>query len=147
MIKPLEASSFFYSSNMDRFKLLKDCQDGEWVYYEIGRLCQVQDHLNCIDGQIYKDLIDGYIRTCPNKNTKVYPLTIHAKVIAESIYHYYKEMHEKKLINGSKWVNWLSEKFDEAMALDDNAPHCKYQEIYNSIQEQIKELEFHKSFL
>ena len=132
---------------MIRYKLLKDCQDGEWVYYEVGRLCQVQDELNSYDDHIYKNLVDGYIRTCTNQNTKVYPLTIHNKVIAESIHHYYLEMHKKNLINGSKWVNWLSDKYDELMALDDNAESEDYKKIYDSIKAQIKELEYHKSFL
>jgi hypothetical protein len=56
-------------------------------------------------------------------------------------------MHEKNLISGSKWVNWLSEKFDELMDLDDNASREEYQKIYKSIESQIKELEYHKSFL
>lgn len=132
---------------MIRYKLLKDCQDGEWVYYEVGRLCQVKDDINSINGEVYKDLVDGYIRTGTNENTKVYPLTIHAKVIAESVHHYYEEMHEKNLINGSKWVNWLSNKFDELMALDDNAERRDYRKIYDSIEAQIKKLEYHKSFL
>ena len=132
---------------MIRYKLLKDCEDGEWVYYEVGRLCQVKDELNSYDDRIYKNLVDGYIVTCANQNTKVYPLTIHNKVIAESIHHYYLEMHEKRLINGSKWVNWLSDKYDELMALDDNAEREDYKKIYDSIEAQIKELEYHKSFL
>ena len=132
---------------MAKYKLLKDCQDGEWVYYEVGRLCQVQENINSIDGRSYKDLVDGYIRTYANQNTKVYPLTIHTKVIAESVHHYYEEMHKKNLINGSRWVNWLSDKFDELMALDDNAKKEDYRKIYDSIEAQIKELEYHKSFL
>ena len=132
---------------MDRYKLLKDCQDGEWVYYDVGKLCQVQDSINSIDGRVYKDLVDGYFRTSTGKNTKVYPLTIHSKVIAETIYNYYEKMHQKNLINGSKWVNWLSNKFDELMALDDDAKKEDYTKIYNSIDAQIKELEYHKSFL
>lgn len=132
---------------MVRYKLLKDCQDGDWVYYEVGRLCQVQDNINHIDGLIYKNLTDGYIITYTGLNTKVYPITIHAKVIAEAIHRYYIKMHEKKLINGSKWVNWLSDKFDELMSLDDKATREEYRKIYDSIDEKIKELEYHKSFL
>jgi len=132
---------------MVRYKLLKDCQDGEWVYYEVGRLCQVQDHINSINGRVYKDLVDGYTRTSTNGNTKVYPLTIHNKVVAEAVHYYYELMHEKKLINGSKWVNWLSDKYDELMALDNNAEREDYRKIYDSIEAQIKELEYHKSFL
>ena len=59
----------------------------------------------------------------------------------------YEKMHEKNLISGSRWVNWLSEKFDELMDLDDNASNEEYQKIYKSIESQIKELEYHKSFL
>ena len=133
---------------MKRYKLLKDCKDGEWVYYDVGRLCQVQDIVSPFnDNKVDKDLVDGYFRTSTNENTKVYPLTIHAKVIAESIHSYYEKMHEKNLISGSKWVNWLSEKFDELMDLDDNASREEYQKIYKSIESQIKELEYHKSFL
>jgi hypothetical protein len=132
---------------MERYKLLKDCLDGEWVYYEVGRLCQVQDYINSIDGRVYKDLVDGYIRTSINGNTKVYPLTINNKIIAEAIHHYYELMHEKRLINGSKWINWLSDKYDELMALDDYAKREDYRKIYDSIEAQIKELEYHKSFL
>lgn len=145
-MKPLEATSYFYCF-MKRYKLLKDCQDGEWVYYEVGRLCQVQDDINSINGVPYKDLVDGYFRTMLSKNTKVYPLTIHAKVIAEAIHYYYDEMIKKKLINGSRWVNWLNDRFDELMALDDDAPREEYKEIYKSIEDKIKELEYHKSFL
>ena len=132
---------------MIRYKLLKDCQDGDWVYYEVGKLCQVKNEINSINNEVYKDLVNGYVRTCTNQNTKVYPLTIHNKVIAEAIYYYYKLMHEKRLINGSKWVNWLSDKYDELMALDDNAKREDYKKIYDSIEVQIKELEYHKSFL
>lgn len=133
---------------MKRYKLLKDCQDGEWVYYDVGRLCQVQDIVNPFNNnKVDKDLVDGYFRTSTSENTKVYPLTIHAKVVAESIHSYYEKMHEKNLIHGSKWVNWLSEKFDELMDLDDNASKEEYQKIYKSIEAQIKELEYHKSFL
>lgn len=132
---------------MVRYKLLKDCKDGEWVYYEVGRLCQVKDNINSINDRVYKDLVDGYSRTYIGENTKVYPLTIHNKVVAEAIHHYYELMHEKGLINGSKWVNWLSDKYDELMALDDNAKSEDYTKIYDSIKAQIKELEYHKSFL
>ena len=132
---------------MDRYKLLRDCQDGEWVYYEVGRLCQVQDHVNSIDGRVYKDLVTGYIRIGASKNTIVYPLTIHNKVVAEAVYRFYTLMHEKRLINGSKWVNWLSDKYDELMALSCNAEREDYIKIYDSIEAQIRELEYYKSLL
>ena len=54
---------------------------------------------------------------------------------------------KKNLINGSKWINWLSDKYDELMTLDDNAERKDYMKIYDSIEAQIKELEYHKSFL
>ena len=56
-------------------------------------------------------------------------------------------MHRKNLINDSRWVNWLSDKFDTLMSLDDDTDSKEYQKIYNDISEQIKELEYHKSFL
>ena len=101
--------------------------------------------------QLIKELnlnYDGYIRCYPsNEDTIVYPLTLQAKTIAESVYHFYEDMHRKNLINGSRWVNWLSDKFDTLMSLDDDTDSKEYQKIYNDISEQIKELEYHKSFL
>ena len=54
-------------------------------------------------------------------------------------------MHRKHLINGSKWVNWLSDKMDELMELPEDSD--EFNGIYNSIEDKIKELEYHKSFL
>ena len=131
---------------MKRFKYLKDCKEGDWVYHNAGELFQVVK--SELSNTREFDLTDGIIRVmCGNDTTKVYPLTIHSKIIAEGIHNYYKEMHKKNLINGSKWVNWLSEKFDELMALDDNAPREDYREIWDSIEAKIEELEYHKSFL
>ena len=132
---------------MKRYKLLKECEVGEWVFYEVGKLCQVKSFFNTISGKEDKILTDGYVETYTSDNSKVYPLSIHAKVIADAIYKYYNQMHEKNLINGSRWVNWLSEKFDQLMELDDKAPREEYRKIYDSIVAQIKELEYHKSFL
>lgn len=132
---------------MKRYKLLKDCKAGEWVFYEVGRLCQVKSICDTTSEEEFNILTDGFIETWPSNSTKVYPLSIHAKVIADAIYRYYNKMHEKRLINGSKWVNWLSEKFDQLMELDDNVPKEEYRKIYDSIVAKIKELEYHKSFL
>ena len=130
---------------MKRYKYLSECKDGDWVYYECGKLVQVctsdLDH-----DKFY--LTNGCIRCYPsNENTIVYPLTLHAKTIADSIYYFYEEMYRKNLINGSRWVDWLSDKFDKLMMFDDDTDNKEYQKIYNEIREQIKELEYHKSFL
>lgn len=132
---------------MIRYKYLKDCKPDDWVYYESGELCQVKEDVNSIDGEKYVYLTTGYINSYVSKDTKVYPITIHTKVIAETIHYYYNKMHEKNLINGSRWVNWLSDKFDEAMLLDDDAERSDYDKIWNEIEAKIKELEYHKSFL
>ena len=130
---------------MKRYKYLSECKDGDWVYYECGKLVQVCT-IDWGPDKFY--LTDGCIISYPsNENTIVYPLTLHAKTIADSVYYFYEDMHRKNLINGSRWVNWLSDKFDTLMSLDDDTDSKEYQKIYNDISEQIKELEYHKSFL
>ena len=119
-------------------------EDGDWVYYECGKLFQVCTS-DLDPDEFY--LTDGCCAYYPsNENTIVYPLTSHAQTIAESVYYFYDDMHRKNLINGSRWVNWLSDKFDTLMSIDDDNDD-EYQKIYNEIREQIKELEYHKSFL
>ena len=126
-----------------KYKLLKDCNQGDWVYYDAGELCMVDK-----EGEEENfSLTTGYIRTYTSENTKVYPLTLHNKIIADGIYDYYKDMHKNNLINGSKWVNWLNEKMGELMELDENAPREDFKEIWDSIAAQIRELKYHKSFL
>ena len=130
---------------MKRYKYLSECKDGDWVYYECGKLFQVCTS-DLDPDEFY--LTDGCCIYYPsNENTIVYPLTLHAKTIADSVYYFYEDMHRKNLINGSRWVNWLSDKFDTLMSLDDDTDSKEYQKIYNDISEQIKELEYHKSFL
>ena len=132
------------------YKLLKDCHQGDWVYYDAGKLYMVDKK----EGSDYFTLIDGFGRLVTSDDTRVYPLTPHNKVIAEGIYSYYKEMCAKGLINGSRWTNWLNDKMSELMELDENASREECKEIWDSIEEQIKdleyhakEMEYHKSFL
>lgn len=125
---------------MKRYIYLKNCNVGDWIYFGPGELYQV------IKGDFnrFNDfaLSNGYIRCWTNNSTtKVYPLTLRTKVIAENIHYYYKEMHRKDLIHGSEWVDWLENKFHELMLLEDDAPKEAFGEIYTSIEEQIEKLE------
>lgn len=127
---------------MKRWKLLSECEEGDWIFFEAGRLCQV------VRDEYSEDfsLSDGFFRTVTrNDSCKVYPLNLYNKRIADSIHYFYDEMHRKHLINGSKWVNWLSDKMDELMELSEDSN--EFNDIYNSIENKIKELEYHKSFL
>jgi len=79
-------------------------------------------------------LTDGCIIFYPsNENTIVYPITLHVKTIADSVYYFYEEMHRKNLINDSRWVNWLVDKFNKLMSIDD-ANSNEYQKIYKKIE-------------
>lgn len=121
---------------MIRYKYLKDCQVGDWVYYLDGELAVVgrED-----DSEFF--LSTGYIRAYVDQMTKVYPLNIHNKIIAESIRYYSDLMHKKGLIHGSKWVYWLSDRMDEVMSLPDDAEKHRYREIWDRINNKISELE------
>lgn len=130
-------------NKVKRWKLLKECNEGDWVYYDAGDLAQVvKDEYN---GQLA--LNTGAIKTFLSQDSIVYPLTLHTKMMAEGIKFYENLMYEKKLINGSRWVNWLNEKMGEVMELPEDADESEYNKIWNTIKEQIKELEYHKSFL
>lgn len=129
---------------MKRWKLLSECEEGDWVFCNVGKLYQVVRNTYSKDF----DLSDGiFIIGTKNDSCKVYPLNLYNKRIADSIYYFYDEMHKKHLINGSKWVNWLSEKMDELMDLPEDSDSSKFHDIYNSIRSKIEELEYHKSFL
>lgn len=129
---------------MKKYKLLSECKDGDWVYYDTGSLCQVQKDL--YDSSKFA-LVDGYTRSYLSQDTKVYPITLYTKVIAEGVRYYYDKMHKKGLINGSRWTNWLSERFDELMDIDENADTSEFRKVWDKIDKQIRELEYHKSFL
>lgn len=134
-----------FKKDMRKFKYLSECNEGDWVYYEAGKLAQV-----CKSEGGFDDfcLRTGYIETSVNNDHyKVYPLTLHSKVIAEGIHSYCDKMHEKGLIIGSKWVNWLEEKFHELMELPENADRKDYAKVWDEIKQNIQELEYHKSFL
>ena len=126
-----------------RWLSLNESNEGDWVYHDTGELTQVCKD-KYIDGFC---LNSGYVITYASDNTKVYPITLHTKVIAEGINRYCDRMHKSGLIHGSKWVNWLNDKMDELMAIPDEADRSDYQKIWDSIENQIKELEYHKSFL
>ncbi len=145
-----EATGKMYSNStskkdMRKFKYLSECNEGDWVYHEAGELAQVCKS----EGGFNKFCLrTGYIESSVNNDTyKVYPITLHTKVIAEGIHSYYVKMHEKRLINGSKWVNWLEEKFHKLMELPEDADREDYMKVWREIEEKIQELEYHKSFL
>jgi hypothetical protein len=125
------------------YKILKDCKQGDWVYYDAGDLFLV-DKEDGISGFVLRN---GSIVVYASEDAIVYPLTLHNKIIADGIHAYYKRMHRSKLINGSKWVNWLNDKMGELIELGENAKREEYQVIWNSISDKISELEYHKSFL
>lgn len=119
------------------FKLLKDCKQGEWVFFEAGDLYMVDRE----KGSSGLSLTNGHFRVYTSDEAKVYPLTLHNKIIADGIHYFYKRMHKGKLINGSEWVNWLDEKMEELIDLGEDAKEEEYQAIWNAIENQVKELE------
>ena len=123
-------------------KRLGDCNVGDWVYYDAGKLYQVRE-----EDPGHVSLSDGYICRWMNDDSIVYPLTLRTKCIAEVIKSYYNEMHKKNLINGSRWVNWLTDKFDFLVSLDESAGTIEYEKIYKEIEDKISELEYHKNCL
>lgn len=125
------------------FKILKDCKQRDWVYYDAGSLVLVDKEEGINDFV----LRDGYFVTYAPLNAIVYPLTLHNKIIADGIHAYYERMHKSGLINGSKWVNWLNNKMRELIELGEHAKREEYQVIWDSISDKISELEYHKSFL
>lgn len=127
---------------MKRWKYLNECKEGDWVYYDTGKLTQVVKYHNSFTDEDEFELTSGYFRYGVNDKTcKVYPLTIHTKIIAEGIKSLCDKMHDKHLINGSRWTNWLASEMDKLMELPDKAPSSEYQKIWREIDEQIAELE------
>lgn len=120
-----------------KYKLLKDCKQNDWVYHEAGELYMVDKE----KGSSGFSLTNGTFRCYTSYNTKLYPLTLHNKFIADGIKWYADKMFEKNLINGSKWIYWLNEKMGELIELDENAPCEEFKAIWDTIENKIEELE------
>lgn len=117
------------------YKFLKDCAENEWVYCDYGILCCVK-----CDEIFGKILTDGYVSSSYPEDYKVFPITVETKVIAETIKSYADDMFKNNLINGSRWTNWLYEKFVECMELLENKEYDKIQKIYDEIHKQIDDI-------
>ena len=116
--------------------MLRDCKEGDWVYYGVGILAQVRKS----DWSEKFVLDTGAYEIGGCMNEMVYPLSISSKIIADNIQYYYKRMCGYKLIKGSTLTNFLRKKFDELMSLDDDAPPKDFYKIYDSIEKVINEL-------
>ena len=117
------------------YKFLKDCAENEWVYCDYGILCCVK--CDEIFGNI---LTDGYVSSSYPEDYKVFPITVETKLIAETIKSYADDMFKNNLINGSRWTNWLYEKFVQCMELLENKEYDKIEKIYDEIHKQIDDI-------
>ena len=117
------------------YKFLKDCDENERVYCEYGTLCRVKS--DEVFGNI---LIDGSVAMCYPEHYKVFPVSVETKVIAETIKSFADDMFKNNLINGSRWTNWLYEKFVECMGHLENKEYDKIQKIYDEIRKQIDKI-------
>ena len=117
------------------YKFLKDCTENEWVYCDYGTLCCVK-----CDEIFGKILTDGYVSSSYPGDYKVFPITVETKLIAENIKFFADDMFNNNLINGSRWTNWLYEKFVECMGHLENKEYDKIQKIYDEIRKQIDDI-------
>lgn len=121
-------------------KKLCECKQGDWVYYEYGELGQVQVEI-FDDDKPYYSISNGIIKTGLGPDHMVYPLSLYTKTLADQIRYYYDEMHRHKVINGSRWTNWLSSMFDKLMLLDpDTADRSDYSQIWDEIEKTTSHL-------
>ena len=87
-----------------------------------------------------KILTDGCVSMGYSGNYKVFPVSEETKVIAETIKSYADDMFKNNLINGSRWTNWLYDKFVECMGLLENKEYDKIQNTYDEIRKQIDKI-------
>lgn len=113
---------------MENYKKLKDCEHKEWVYSSCGELYQY------VKEDKFNHLTSGYINRGCSEETIVYPLTIHNKIIAEGINHYYKKMHDNHMISGSKLINWLDEEMHKLMTIPLDAEESEYRKVWDEIE-------------
>lgn len=122
-----------------RTKKLVNCVNDEWVYFGYGELGLVKK-VNCCDHELI-EIHDGCMIHGLSDDTIVVPMSLHSKVIAEQVHYYADDMFKKKLINGSRWTNWLNEKFIELVEIDENIAGSEpYIKIYTEIKNKIEEL-------
>lgn len=121
---------------------LKDFKKGSWIATAEGKIAQIQKELDEFN---FVTFSTGYVECSYPGDTEVYPLTLHTKVISESIDRYMKEFNKKGILY-PKTGRKLEEFGYRLMELPETAPGEDFQKIYSEIKDYMAELEEHMSY-
>lgn len=118
---------------------LSEFKKGEWIVTADGKIAQITqgvDEYGCVSYS------NGYSVTTSNGDTEVYPLTLHTKVLAESISDYYDKFNEKGILF-PKTGRQLEEFGYRLLELPEEAEAKMFRKIYAEIDGYMETLESH----
>lgn len=119
---------------------IKEFKQGDWITTADGKIAQIvsKDYSSVTYS-------NGYVDTTTNGETQVFPLTLHTKVIAESIGKYMSEFNKKGILY-PKTGRKLEEFGYRLMKLPEDSPKENFQSIYEEIKLYMSNLEEHMSY-
>ena len=121
---------------------LKEFKKGQWIATADGKIAQIVKDVDEYDFVVFSN---GYFESNYPGDTEVYPLTLHTKVIAETINEYMKDFNKKGILY-PKTGRKLEEFGYRLMELPETTPIEEFKKIYEEIKGYMFELEQHMSY-